>query len=128
MTNLSNADRVASGTLGLTVRYELIGEVEDTLARNGATIELAIHQGLAELLDMAVLGAPFFYFEMEFERETLSFNLTSDRYRPGDDIEIAISLVEEWPYWVKISDLPEAARDLLSQVSDTDTSDPNKSG
>ena len=129
MTNFSTSDRVALGTVQLAVRYELYGDAECALARNSATIDAVVCQGFAELWALgACFGVPYHYFEIDFEKETLHFALSCDAYQPGEDLVIAISLVEACPFEVEISDLPEAARNLLRLMTDNDTSDPTKSG
>ncbi len=94
-------------------------------ARNGATIEAVVHRAFAEVLALGCsLGVPYHYFEMDFEKETLHFSLSSEAYQPGEDLVIAISLVESCPFVRRISDLPEGTRELLlGLLDDTDAAE-----
>jgi hypothetical protein len=116
MTNFSGTELHASGTAQITIDFDLYGDVEGALARNGANVEDVVYQAFLELANIGNSFSILYHnFEMEFENETLSFSLASLRYHPGGDIRFTISLVDG-PKTVRLEDLSEEAQIRLSQL------------
>ena len=121
MSHFTDTDEALSGTTALTVHYELYGDVQAALARNRISVEHVVWRTFQEIANIgASFGIMYHYFEMEFPRETLRFAVSSAEYEPGGSLGFAISLVEGCPFSVKLSDLPEATRELLGLETDED--------
>jgi len=114
MTNFSGAELHTSGVAQITIDYDLYGDVDAALARNGASVDDVIYRAFLELANIGNSFHIWYHnFEMEFEAETLSFSLASLRYQPGGEIRFTISLVDG-PIRVKLDELSDAAQaDLI---------------
>jgi hypothetical protein len=116
MTNFSGTELHASGTAQITIDFDLYGDVEAALARNGASLDDVVYRAFLELADIGnSFSIMYQNFEMEFETETLSFSLASLRYEPGGAIRFTISLVGG-PKTVRHEDLSEEAQLALDEL------------